>query len=119
MSKHILRVTLPWPSADLSINGRNRWAKIRAVTPARQLAAIETREALRDMPEPGPMVAVLEFHPPTRRKVDCDGLITRAKSYLDGIFDALELDDNCIKRIEAEIFEPTPGGSVTIELRKK
>ena len=117
-----ISIILPWPEAALSPNSRDRWGKIKAAKDARYLAQITTIEAGNPW-NPGSRFTFdarlkisFIFHPPTHRHYDLDGLVTRCKNYQDGIFDALNNNDNQIEVIEARLKDVVAGGSVTITI---
>ena len=57
------------------------------------------------------------FFPPDRRARDEDNLIASLKSSLDGIAQALRIDDKCFHLLEPAVREPDrPHGHVEIDL---
>ena len=56
----------------------------------------------------------LTFHPPDKRKRDWDNLIAQMKSGLDGLADALKVDDSKW-RISIEV-SPEIGGMVKVKV---
>jgi len=88
-------VSLPWPSPALSPNARGHWGvKARAVKRYRHDASALARVAgCRDLGCDRLAVAVT-FHPPDRRRRDTDNMLASIKSGLDGIADALGVDDS-------------------------
>lgn len=95
-------IELPWPHKDLSPNSRKHWsARARQARIARNAARILTLAALK---APASAIALrdlcaarlqisLQFTPDANRHYDLDGLISRMKSSLDGIADALNVND--------------------------
>jgi crossover junction endodeoxyribonuclease RusA len=117
-----ISVQLPWPESALSPNSRDRWAKIAAAKSARMIGKCAVLEETSYnfspplfMPETRLQISYI-FHPPTRRHFDLDGLITRCKNYQDGIFDAIQNNDNQIEMIEARLKDVVHGGLVTITI---
>ena len=55
------------------------------------------------------------FYKPNRRYMDLDNMLASMKSGLDGMCEALEIDDRCFKKITIEIAENI-GGMVKIDL---
>lgn len=55
------------------------------------------------------------FYKPNRRHMDLDNMLASMKSGLDGMCQALEIDDRCFKKITVEISENI-GGMVKIML---
>jgi crossover junction endodeoxyribonuclease RusA len=124
MTEAWIEILLPWPDKALSPNSRSLWGKIRAVTVARELARMETINAISLAPGSWKwfvdcqLSATLIFNPPSKRRQDLDGMISRTKPYLDGIFQALCIDDSLICEIVARRSAPVKGGSVTIEIKR-
>ena len=62
-----------------------------------------------------PIHLAITFHPPDKRKRDLDNMLASIKSGLDGIADAIEVDDFhwvlTIKRAE-----PVKGGAINIKV---
>lgn len=112
------RVTLPWPRGTLHPNGRPHWAvKARHTALARADALIACRAAgLR--PSGAERVRLrLELFPPDRRRRDLPDAISALKASIDGIADALGVDDSRFVWDMPEAFsEPVKGGSVVIEI---
>lgn len=114
------RVVLPWPSAALSPNARHgHWAsRARAVKQARVDAQMCAREQrFGGVPDDGPILLTLTFCPPDNRRRDLDGLLSRAKAALDGLADALGVDD---RRFHPRIGwgEQTRGGALIVEIEQ-
>jgi len=90
-----VRVTLPWPPAELSPNSRPHWAaKSRAAKSYRHACATLTRQAgVLSLPD-GRLHVTIEFVPPDRRHRDRDNMLASIKSGLDGLADALGVNDS-------------------------
>lgn len=87
---------LPWPSRLLHPNSRTHWAaKSKATKAARAdahllaLAAGWHRETWPD----GPLHVWIDGYPTDRRRRDADGLLSSMKAALDGIAQAMGVDD--------------------------
>jgi crossover junction endodeoxyribonuclease RusA len=91
-----LRITLPWPSPKLHPNARVHWAvKSKAAKRARADARALTSIASRSPMSVGARIPVaITFHPPDKRRRDTDGMLSALKSSLDGVADALQVDDS-------------------------
>lgn len=96
-----LTMTLPWPSAKLNPNARVHWATLaREKKKARQSAWVLTQEAKGrerapvQIPEAGPLMVTLAFYPPTNRHRDLDNLLASMKASLDGMAEALGVNDS-------------------------
>ncbi len=109
-------IILPWPPKGLHPNDRVHFmAKSRATKKARSWAFAATREAKAVAPEDGRIAVEITFHPSNNRARDKDGLLSSAEAYLDGISDALDVNDSR--------FDPVPvigvkvdGGRVVVRI---
>lgn len=103
-----LCITLPWPPTELSPNKRLHWARLaKFKAKYREACRIETLRQLDcRRPQLGDRLAVLfQFLPPDRRSYDRDNLTARIKAGIDGMCDALGIDDKRIKRQTTEVVE--------------
>ena len=107
-------IRLTWPSADASPNARGHWAKrARANKTMRQAAFYLAKAANLTAPE-GDIHVRLTFYAPDRRHYDVDNLQARAKAYLDGIADALKVNDRMFR--PTSTIAPELGGYVEVEI---
>jgi crossover junction endodeoxyribonuclease RusA len=110
-------ITLPWPSAHLSQNGRGsqrrKWALIREYRKACAEAAwkqgVNPTVALR--------LDAITFCPPADHRYDRDGLIGRFKYGQDGLADAMGVDDNTFEPAYAR-GPKIEGGAVRVTLTR-
>lgn len=94
-----LIVRLPWPDPSLMPNRRNgtHWTKTKAIKDAQRLAGkVCTQAAIQtagpqEWPERIP-VSLLYLMPDKRHR-DADNLLAASKALLDGMADALGVDD--------------------------
>lgn len=120
MTERALELVLPWPSKDLSPNGRVHWrAKAKATKAARQTAVVLAFEAgWRDawLPEGRLHLWIDCYQAPGKKLPDDDNMIGRCKAYRDGIAQVLGIDD---KRFISHPFvrdERRPGGQVVVRI---
>ena len=106
---------LPFPAKALWPNGRAHWAvKARAVKSHRKAAwATALAAGLRASDAPGFSIAVI-VHPRTRNLIDRDNCVASLKSYLDGIADALGVDDQTFDTPSILFGEPVKDGLMTV-----
>jgi crossover junction endodeoxyribonuclease RusA len=95
----VIAVELPWPSPKLHPNARVHWAvRAGAAKGARGRASLLTRAAqgrrLRIYDGTSRIAVSVHFYPPDNRRRDTDGMLSALKSSLDGVADALRVDDN-------------------------
>lgn len=91
-----MEIILSWPAKELSPNARIHWRKKAPLKKAQRLEAwAVTHQAMaKTMKRPKGLNVSLIFFPPDRRKRDLDNCIASCKSMLDGIADALGVNDN-------------------------
>lgn len=100
-------IFLPWPDKKLSPNGRFHWSKIaRAKKAAKRTAHYLVLEAGIGKIDATSVNVKLSFYPPSKRQFDADNLIASHKAALDGISDAIGVDDSKF------IISATPHGPV-------
>lgn len=105
---------MPWPPAVLGPNARHHW---RVVAKAKKsLRATAYAEAMRQGAAQmhGKLSAHFVFYPPTRRHYDQDNLLSRSKALIDGLADAIRVDDRHW-RMSLEIAAET-GGRVEVTI---
>lgn len=115
-------ITLPWPSPALSPNARLHWrAKVGPKAGAKRVAAWSTVAATgfhakRDALKGDDKIAVrIVFYPPDKRHRDADNMVASIKAALDGVADALAINDR--RFMPSFIFEePERPGRVEIHL---
>lgn len=119
----MLEFTMPWPQAKLSPNARVHWAALakekrtyRNQCYITALVQLKTRtEVLPD----GALHVELEFVPPNRRSYDRDNLVARMKAGLDGLADALKINDKRFSTLTARVNAEQIGGFVRVRISKE
>lgn len=90
-----MKFFLPWPDKTLSPNSRPHWAKLsKAKKKAKHDAYYLALEAGLGRIEADTVAVNLTFYPPDRRPRDGDNLLASHKAALDGISQALGVDDS-------------------------
>ncbi len=106
-----LLIELPWPHVAMHPNSRLHWAKVSPVKKKyRAVAKRLTNAALREgfrVPKKDKLLVSLKFYPPNNQKRDLDGCFASCKAQLDGIADALGVDDSCFM-LQLEMMNPMP-----------
>lgn len=98
---------LPWPDKRLSPNSRHHWAQVaRAKKAAKRTAHYTVLEAGIGKINATAVNVKLSFYPPSKRHYDADNLIASHKAALDGIAEAIGVDDSKF------IISATPHGPV-------
>lgn len=110
---------LPWPDRVVSPNARTHWApKARATKRMRHDAAWSAKQAQISVGD-GPIHVILTFYPPDKRRRDLDGCISSCKAYLDGLADALGIDDSRFALSARMAAVCSADGGVKIEVRQQ
>ena len=101
------KIFLPWPDKRLSPNARCHWQQVaRAKKAAKRTAHYLVLEAGIGKINATAINVKLSFYPPSKRHYDVDNLIASHKAALDGISDAIGIDDRKF------IISATPHGPV-------
>lgn len=117
-----MRLTLPLPSPALNPNKRNHWA----VTSTAKKVEREQAHALTlqwlgagrfyDKPTLGDHLKIT-YHLPGNRKRDADNLLAASKAAIDGMADALRINDNVFNPITVErVYGAEKPGFMLVEL---
>ena len=107
---------LPYPSPKLSPNARGHWSKSAGAKKAyRSECWIECLAQGADKMQ-GRVHAIITFHPPDKRRRDLDNMLSSFKSGIDGIVDAIGVDDSDWT-ITISKGEPVIGGKVVVEIK--
>lgn len=114
-------IVLPWPDlAALSPNSRTHW---RALASAKKryrqacyLSALAQRANKLRLPKRDDIAVLIEFCPPDRRKRDRDNCLSAIKAGLDGLCDALGIDDSRFEPVTVSMGHVTAGGEVRVTL---
>lgn len=89
-----MQVILPWPPKELSPNARLHWSKVaKAKKHYRQICWALSSKARLKVCKEGDIHLSVTFYPPDRRWRDTDNMFASMKAGLDGIADALQVND--------------------------
>jgi crossover junction endodeoxyribonuclease RusA len=115
-----LQLTLPWPPKDLSPNARLHWSRLaKAKKSYRHDCAVFGNQMMRGQylplgwSEKTRLRISLTFRPPSRQRRDLDNLVASMKAGLDGLADAIGVDDSRWQLV-IEMGEPVKGGCVCV-----
>ena len=111
-----MNFTLPWPTAGLSPNARRHWAqRSRLVKSYRRACwAVALQQGAKPI-HAGRVAVHMTFVPPDRRARDWDNLVASMKAGLDGLADALGVDDANF-RLSFDVAEGEIGGMVRVRV---
>lgn len=109
-------VVLPWPPRELHPNARpHHMQRAKAAKAYREQSMWIAKAARASIASEGEVMLAVTFNPPDRRRRDLDGMFSNVKAGLDGVADALAVDDYrfafTIRRAE-----PVKGGKVTVAI---
>lgn len=114
-----MKVSLPWPPKQLTPNHKRSRHWRTAVLPTRlyrSIAFVLAKEAkLAVAAGDMPVMLKITFYPPDKRRRDADGMVGSIKAGLDGIADALKVDDYRF-RAEYHFADPEKPGRVEVEI---
>lgn len=110
-----MKVTYPYPPAILSPNSRSHWSKVApAKKKVRHDAHYLTKIGKVSVVTDKPVTLSIVFRPTHQcRRYDVDNAFARCKALIDGIADALGMDDSKFAYRLAR-GEPMTGGAVEI-----
>ena len=110
-----MRIDLSWPPALLSPNARAHWGSKATAVKAyrRQCWAIASASRGGEVECPVHMTVI--FHPPDKRRRDRDNMIAAMKAGMDGLADALGVDDRHFVPTY-RVGDPVEGGRVSIQI---
>jgi crossover junction endodeoxyribonuclease RusA len=112
----MMTVTLGWPSRALSPNARTHWGTLAR---AKKAARIEGFYASTSglLPHDVACISIqVMFIPPNTRRIDLDNCIASIKPHLDGISDAIGIDDSRWIWAAPVIAKPEKPGRVVVTL---
>ena len=111
-------ITLPWPPKQLSPNTTAHWA-VKNLHKQRYKQAcywLAMEAGIRpNQKYKGPFAVHMKFIPPTRRNRDEDNLIASMKAALDGIADAMGVNDTEF-RLTHEVDRANIAGMVEVSI---
>ncbi len=110
-----MQVIFPWPPKTLSPNARVHWAvKSKATKALRLTCAVLAKQARMSVDWEGDIHVWMDYYPPDRRARDQDNMISASKGMLDGLADALGVNDKRF-RLHPYVKDET-GGIVKVRL---
>ena len=111
-------INLGWPPKETHPNARPHWAvKAKAAKAYRAQSYLATKSQVKGLyTEDGAIDLHVVFYPKTNRKRDLDNLIAAIKPGLDGIADALQINDNRFQYLVAKLEQADNPARVEIRL---
>ena len=114
----MIEITLGWPPSELSPNKRLHWAVKRLHTQRYRESCFWQAQCEGIRPNQvykAPVSIHLTFVPPDRRHYDEDNLVARSKALLDGLSDAMGINDREF-RLSHELDREHIGGMVKVRI---
>jgi len=118
----MIEVHLSWPDSSLFPNrkGGQHWATYqRAKVSARLEGFMAAKQAMGCKPVRlnNRTPVSITFHAPDRRRRDADGMYGAIKHHIDGIAQALGVDDSIFRPVSIDdTIDPAKRGFVTVEI---
>lgn len=113
-----MNIKLPFPPASLSPNKRLHWAALAKHKKAyRAECFLKAKSQGVGKSSAGKLHVSLTFHPPDKRRRDQDNMLAAMKSGLDGLSDAIGVDDRNWQ-ISFQVADQT-GNFVSVEIQEK
>ena len=118
----MIEIVLGWPPTDLSPNARKHWAVVaKAKRQYRKDCFSVSKEQLKKYKNitdniHEKLVLEMTFIPPDRRSYDRDNLVARMKSGIDGLADALRINDKRFNTVISTMDSDYLGGFVRIRI---
>lgn len=119
MAMESITFQVPWPPSYLSPNARAHWAVVYRIKSKYRDACWATvmAQSLPAIDPDGDYRLTMRFVPPDRRSYDRDNLVARMKSGIDGIADALLIDDKRFTELTASVSADSVGGFVEVRIQ--
>jgi crossover junction endodeoxyribonuclease RusA len=117
----MITLELPWPDGALSPNSRKHWRVTAPIKAAAHKAGWAVTRKWLESNRPvfsDTFPVTLIFCPPDHRARDLDNLGASMKWTLDGIADALDVNDKRFRPVTADIGEVCKPGKVIIQIGK-
>ncbi len=86
-------IVFPWPLKELNPNSRVHWAILAKAKKAYRATCFNLTRAAKLKKPNGKIKLEINFYMPDRRHRDLDNMLASMKSGLDGLADALEVND--------------------------
>lgn len=111
-------VTLPWPPTQLSPNSTHHWAvkNLHRQRYKQTCYWLAFEAGIRpNVKYKGPFAVHLKFIPPTRRRRDEDNLVASMKAAIDGLAQAMGVDDSEF-RLTHELDRENIAGMIEVSI---
>jgi crossover junction endodeoxyribonuclease RusA len=114
-----MKLELAWFDPCLAPNRqKGGWRKKSAARKTQRTYACLIASTIQNKPHGEVLAVNIVFHPPDRRKRDLDNCLAAMKGAMDGIADALQVDDRIFRPITIDFGKVTKGGKIIIEINE-
>lgn len=98
MADKSVKIIMPWPAKPLWQNRSSHWAKRAAAVKSYRSVAyhMALAQGLHKRSDPAALLA-FSFHPPDLRRRDLHNMMATQKAAIDGIADAMRVDDELFR----------------------
>lgn len=116
----MITIELPWPATALWPNRRAHWRTLHyARQDAHALAChLSLKAGANYHTRPHTLAVEIEFCPPSRRRFDRDNALAALKGHLDGVAEAMGVDDSNFEPITLRRGEVVKGGKVIVSIQE-
>ena len=112
-------IRFPWPNKRLSPNHRTQHRYATAERgQAKEIGYWLTKDAGIQFEADTRLQLTIKICPPDKRGRDDDNIFSMFKSYRDGMFQALQMNDRLIRRTVLEWGEVEKGGALYVTLER-
>lgn len=108
-------IILPWPPKECNPNKRLHWSVVAKAKAKYRRDCRLIASQLRLKSKDRALLVLLVFHPPDRRRRDRDNMLASIKGGIDGISDAIGVDDSHFV-LKIATGDPVKGGAVVVTI---
>lgn len=108
-------VKFDWPNSKLNPNSRTHWRTLAPIKRKyRSDCHVLAKQAIGQLKTAEKICVLIEFYPPNNHRRDVDNCMAMMKSALDGLADALQVNDR--QFVISPVLMDETGGFVKIKL---
>jgi len=114
-----MELELPWFNPCLAPNRPEHYREKAAARKKQRADAYLIASTIQNKPRGETLALSIMFHPPTNHRRDLDNCLAAIKGAIDGIADAIGIDDTNFRPITIDFGEDCVGGKIIIEICEK
>ncbi len=111
-----MRLELPWFNPCLAPNRPKHFREKAAARKKQRALAYIIARGFQNKPRGETLAMSIMFHPPTKHRRDLDNCLAAIKGAIDGIADAIGIDDTNFRPITIDFGGVVRGGKIIIEI---